>query len=82
VAGPLHTQVAFAEKDSEAMRLAQRLKRSLVSEGVARDEVEELKRRLAVVAPDEVGQHQDKEGVGGKRGSMQQALLGWGVGLA
>lgn len=36
------------------MRLAQRLKRSLAAEGVARDEVEELRHRLAVVSPDEV----------------------------
>jgi len=47
-------KMLYAEKDNECMRLAQRLKRALATEGAARDEVEDLRRRLLVVAPDEV----------------------------
>ncbi|KAL6764160.1 hypothetical protein V8C86DRAFT_1677960 [Haematococcus lacustris] len=46
-------KVAFAEKDSEVMRLAQRLKRSLLAEHSTRDEVENLRRRLAALTPDQ-----------------------------
>lgn len=49
-------QVAFAERDNECMQLTQRLKRSLAIEVTARDELEDLRRKLAVVSPDEVGQ--------------------------
>lgn len=39
---PGRLQMAYAERDSEAMRLAQRLKRSLASENTARDEVRQF----------------------------------------